>query len=153
MSDATSHNNNSGDDLFGTEKEGRDTGDEFLIVGLGASAGGIRALKDFFANVPANSGMAYVVILHLSPDHESKLAEVLQSNVPIPVTQVRERVKVEPNHVYVVSPNHSLQMRDGYLGLYELTRVEERRAPVDIFFRTLAESHHSRAVCVVPPTG
>src|SRR5262252_9414482 len=88
---------------------------EFLIVGIGASAGGIQALSDFFAHVAPDSGMAYVVILHMSPDHESKLAEVLQSNVPIPVTQVRERVKVEPNHVYVVSPNHSLQMKDGYL--------------------------------------
>jgi PAS domain S-box-containing protein len=136
-------------DLFGKKSEKRGAGEEFLIVGLGASAGGVYALKAFFAHVPADSGMAYVVILHLSPDHESKLAEVLQSAASIPVTQVRERVRVEPNHVYVISPNQSLTMSDGHLALSEIKRIEERRAPVDIFFRTLAESHHSRAVCVV----
>ena len=136
-------------DLVVQETEDRGTGDDFLIVGLGASAGGIRALKDFFGQVPADSDMAYVVILHLSPNHESKLAEVLQSTAAIPVTQVRKRMKVERNHIYVVSPNHSLQMKDGHLGVSDLTRIEERRAPVDIFFRTLAESHHSHAVSVV----
>jgi two-component system CheB/CheR fusion protein len=136
-------------DLFGDEPTNPGEGDEFLIVGLGASAGGIHALKEFFAHVPADSGMAYVVILHLSPDHESKLAEVLQSAAAIPVTQVQDRVRVEPNHVYVISPNQSLAMSDGHLLLSEMTRFEERRAPVDIFFRTLAKSHHSRAVCVV----
>jgi two-component system CheB/CheR fusion protein len=136
-------------ELVRQETQDRGKDEEFLIVGLGASAGGIRALKEFFSRVPADSDMAYVVILHLSPNHESKLAEVLQSTAAIPVTQVRKRTKVEQNHVYVVSPNHSLQMNDGYLGVSDLTRIEERRAPVDIFFRTLAESHHSRAVCVV----
>ncbi|HEX8131446.1 MAG TPA: CheR family methyltransferase [Pyrinomonadaceae bacterium] len=138
-----------GSDLFGAEGEHRGAGSEFLIVGLGASAGGIHALKEFFAHVPARSGMAYVVILHLSPDHESKLAEVLQSTASMPVMQVRERIRVEPDHVYVISPNQSLSMNDGHLSHSELRNIEERRAPVDIFFRTLAESHHSRAVCVV----
>lgn len=137
------------DDLFGVEPANRGSEDQFLIVGLGASAGGIHALQEFFANVPSDTGMAYVVILHLSPDHDSKLAEVLQSTASIPVTQVQDRVAVQPNHVYVISPNQSLAMNDGHLRLSEISRIEERRAPVDIFFRTLAESHHSRAVCVV----
>jgi len=137
------------DDLFGMQKANRGAGDEFLIVGIGASAGGIQALKEFFSRVPARSDMAYVVILHLSPDHESRLAEVLQTTAAIPVTQVVDRVRVQPNNVYVISPNQSLSMKDGYLGLSEMTKIEERRAPVDIFFRTLAESHHSRAVCVI----
>ncbi len=138
-----------GTDLFGADGEHRGTGDEFLIVGLGASAGGIAALQQFFAQVPADSNMAYVVILHLSPDHDSRLAEVLQTTAAIPVTQVDQLVEVVPNHVYVISPNQSLAMTDGHLALSPITRIEERRAPVDIFFRTLAESHHSRAVCVV----
>jgi two-component system CheB/CheR fusion protein len=137
------------DDLFGGNGGEPGAGEDFLIVGLGASAGGIHALKEFFAQVPADSGMAYVVILHLSPDHESKLAEVLQLTSAIPVTQVQDRVRVLPDHVYVISPNRSLKMQDGHLTLSEIKRIEERRAPVDIFFRTLAESHHSRAVCVV----
>ncbi len=100
--------------------------DELLIVGLGASAGGIKAFKEFFEHVPADSGIAYVVILHLSPDHDSRLAEVLQVSASIPVTQVRERVRVERNHVYVVPPNQSLSMVDGHLGVSNMTR--HRRA-------------------------
>jgi two-component system, chemotaxis family, CheB/CheR fusion protein len=122
---------------------------EFLIVGIGASAGGIKALKEFFKNVPAATGMAYVVILHLSPDFESNLAEILQVSASIPVTQVKGKVKVEPNHIYVIPPNKSLSTNDGFLSVSEIKRIEERRAPVDIFFRTLAQSHHSRAVTVI----
>ena len=68
------------DDLSGKP----DLPKEFLVVGIGASAGGIQALKTFFENMPADSGMAYVVILHLSPDHDSRLAEVLQQSAAIP---------------------------------------------------------------------
>ena len=82
--------------------------DGFLVVGLGASAGGIQALKEFFENVPPDSGMAYVVILHLSPDHDSKLAEVLQGATEMPVQQVLETSTVEPDRVYVVPPNQHL---------------------------------------------
>src|SRR5215210_4632991 len=124
-------------------------GGRFMVVGLGASAGGIRALREFFKHVPERSGMAYVVILHLSPDHDSQLAEVLQQGTPMPVTQVNERVRIEPEHVYVIPPNKSLSMQDGSLVLSEITGVEERRAPVDIFFRTLGDSHGANAACVV----
>ena len=122
---------------------------DFFVVGLGGSAGSIRSFRDFLQNVPSDSGMAYVVILHLSPDYESRLAEVLQSSASIPVTQVRETVKVEPDHVYVIPPNKSLSLLDGSLTLSDVTGFEERRAPVDIFFRTLGNSHESQAVCVV----
>src|ERR1700712_3579761 len=92
--------------------------DNFLIVGIGASAGGIKALKEFFSNVPADSGMAYVVILHLSPEFDSRLAEILQTVTSIPVTQIKEeKVVVAPNHAYVIPPNRSLAMADGYLAL------------------------------------
>jgi two-component system CheB/CheR fusion protein len=123
--------------------------DDFLVVGIGASAGGIQALKEFFANVPADSGAAYVVILHLSPEHESRLAEILQTTAPIAVSQIIERVKVEPNHVFVVPPNQSLKMVDGHIVVEPINTIEERRAPVDIFFRTLGDTQRERAVCVV----
>ncbi len=123
--------------------------DNFLIVGIGASAGGIQAMQEFFSHVPADSDMAYVVILHLSPDHDSRLAEVLQGITPIAVTQVTEKVHVLPNHVYVVSPNRHLTMEDGCIIVSPNTQTEERRAPVDIFFRTLAEQHSERAVAVI----
>src|ERR1041385_3277858 len=126
-----------------------DSEKNFLVVGLGASAGGVQALRDFFSQVPAESGMAYVVILHLSPDHDSQLAEVLQSASPVPVAKVDHRVRVEPNHVYVIPPNKSLEIQDGHIEVKNVTRSEVRRAPVDIFFRTLAESPGPRAGSVV----
>jgi two-component system, chemotaxis family, CheB/CheR fusion protein len=121
----------------------------FLIVGIGASAGGIHALKEFFENVPVPSGIAYVVILHLSPDYDSQLAQLLQTITSMPVLQVAEKMLVQPDHVYVVPPNQHLTMQDGHILVSPSTAVEERRAPVDIFFRTLAESHKTRAICVV----
>lgn len=123
--------------------------DNFLIVGIGASAGGIQALQVFFRSVPADSGIAYVVILHLSPDHDSKLAEVLQTVTAMTVQRVTEKTTVEPNRVYVVPPNQHLTMRDGYIVPSQNMQPEDRQAPVDIFFRTLANSHGTRAVCVV----
>jgi two-component system CheB/CheR fusion protein len=123
---------------------------DFLVAGIGASAGGVKALKEFFQVVPKDSGIAYVVILHLSPDYESMLAEVLQTTSQIPVRQVKNRrVEVQPNCVYVIPPNKSLSLRDGYLATSSIKNYEERRAPVDIFFRTLAESVESRAVAVI----
>src|SRR5687767_5572749 len=105
---------NRSDDLFEAPPA---TQDGCLVVGIGASAGGVEALKSFFARVRADSDMAYVVILHLSPDHDSKLAEILQSTAEIPVAQVRERTRVEPNHVYVISPHQSLTIADGHLAV------------------------------------
>ncbi|PYS67108.1 MAG: histidine kinase, partial [Acidobacteria bacterium] len=123
--------------------------EDFLIVGLGASAGGIQALKEFFAHVPKDSGIAYVVILHMSPEHESKLAEVLQVSASIPVIQVRQGAAVKPDHVYVIPPNQNLAMTDRHLSLTNMIAAQERRSPVDLFFRTLAETNDSRAVSVI----
>jgi len=122
---------------------------DFLIVGLGASAGGVQALREFFEHTPPQSGMAYVVILHLSPDHDSQLAAVLQQVTTMPVAQVTERVRVRPNHVYVVPPDQHLLMEDEHIAVVRNTHVADRRAPVDIFFRTLADSHQARAVGVI----
>jgi two-component system, chemotaxis family, CheB/CheR fusion protein len=122
---------------------------ETAVVGLGASAGGIKALQAFFANVPSDSGAAYVVILHLSPEHESRLAEVLQHCTRMPVARVSETVRIQPDHVYVISPNTSLRIADGSLTVSEVQLPEERRSPVDVFFRALANAHATRAICVV----
>lgn len=123
--------------------------DEFLIVGIGASAGGIQALQEFFRRVPEESGMAYVVILHLSPDHDSQLAEVLQRETKLQVFRVTERVRILPNQVYVVPPNQHLTMEGEFITISKNATVEERRAPVDIFFRSLADEHGPRAVSVI----
>jgi two-component system, chemotaxis family, CheB/CheR fusion protein len=132
-----------------TDPSATTTQNDFLVVGIGGSAGSIPAFREFFRNVPPDSGMAYVVILHLSPDYESRLAEVVQGTASIPVAQVNESVKVEPNRVYVIPPNKSLGITDGVLEVSDVNGYEERRAPVDIFFRTLADNLDARAVCVV----
>jgi two-component system, chemotaxis family, CheB/CheR fusion protein len=120
-----------------------------FVVGLGASAGGIEALKAFFTHIPPKSGTAFVVILHLSPDHDSHLAEVLQHAVSIPVTQVKERVLIEPDHVYVVPPSKLLTIDRQSIVVSDMTRMEQRRSPVDLFFRSLADAQGSHSVCVV----
>src|SRR3954471_4742503 len=122
---------------------------KLVVVGLGAARGGIKALKDFFANVPPETGAAYVVILHLSPDHDSRLAEVLQTTAAMPVTQVNASTPIEANHIYVVSPNKRLDIVDGLLVVADFARNEDRRAPVDLFFRALADAHGSRSVAII----
>lgn len=122
---------------------------KFSIVALGASAGGIQALKEFFSSVKEDSGLCYIVILHLSPDHDSQLAEILQTACNMPVTQVTETTIVKPDHVYVIPPDKHLNMVDGKLKVIDNRNVEDRRAPVDIFFRTLADSHQQRAIAVI----
>ena len=75
-----------------------------MVVGIGASAGGIRALQTFFEALPARPGIVFVVVMHLSPEHESNLAQVLQPHTAMPVAQVRAHVRMEPDHVYVIPP-------------------------------------------------
>lgn len=123
--------------------------DRLFIVGIGASAGGLAALKKFFARVPSDSGLAYVVVVHLSPDHESLLADLLQPHVGIPVEQVTRTVKIEPNRVYVIPPNANLDTVDTHLRLSELEEQRQQRTPVDHFFRTLAATHDGQTVGVV----
>ena len=112
------------------------------MVGIGASAGGIAALRQFFAKVPAKSGAAYAVVLHLSPDYESRLAEVLRTATSLPITQVQGTIPVQPDHIYVIAPNASLKIVGGTIVTGAIGGTEERRAPVDLFFRTLADSRN-----------
>ena len=125
------------------------TSPRFPVVGIGASAGGIAALQRFFTIMPDNSGMAFVVILHLSPNHESHVAEILAHTTSMPVTQVMESTNVQPNHVYVIPPTKQLTMIGGKIELAELERSEGRHVSIDHFFRTLAETHTTQAVCII----
>jgi two-component system CheB/CheR fusion protein len=112
-----------------------------MVVGIGASAGGIRALQRFFDALPAQTGIAFVVVVHLSPEHESDLAEVLQAHTAMAVEQVRGRVSLAPDHVYVIPPNQDIRITDGHLILTDFEAPRGRRVPIDVFFRTLAEAH------------
>jgi two-component system, chemotaxis family, CheB/CheR fusion protein len=119
-----------------------------VVVGIGASAGGLRALQQLVEAVPADGGMAYVVILHLDPARESRMGELLQDRSRIPVTQVSGPTVVEANRIYIIPPGHDLAMNGSTLGLRE-RGLRSEHAPVDLFFRTLAEAYGADAVGVV----
>jgi two-component system CheB/CheR fusion protein len=122
---------------------------QFPVVGIGASAGGLGALLRLFENMPADNGMAFVVVLHLSPTHESNIALLLQNSTKMPVQQVVGPVKIEKNHVYVIPPSRSLLMRDGQLLVEPMVRPRGRAVAIDVFFRTLADAHAERSVGVI----
>ena len=118
------------------------------VVGIGASAGGLRALQQFLEAVPADTGLAFVVIMHLDPERESRMTDLLQDRAAIPVTQVDGPVAVEANHVYMIPPGQDLMMGGGGLELRERGERADH-APVDLFFRSLAEARGADAVGVI----
>ena len=120
-----------------------------LVVGLGGSSGALAALTEFFEAAPPGFGAAYVIVVHLAPEHESQLASILASHTTLPVLQVTERARLLADHVYVIAPNRGLEVVDGTLVVTDVTRQEQRRAPIDIFFRTLATAHQEAAVGIV----
>lgn len=127
----------------------REDAGALTVVGLGGSAGSIGALQSFFESVSPSSGSAYVVVLHLSPEHESHLPEILRRASSVPVQQVTESVKIKPNQVYVIPPGKDLEMRDGLLELRAPNRAAGQRIVIDTFFRTLADAHGPQAAAVV----
>jgi two-component system CheB/CheR fusion protein len=122
---------------------------DFPVVGIGASAGGLQAIKLFFEHMPHDNGMAFVIILHLSPDHQSIADRIIQESTRMPVLQVTETVPIEKNHIYVISPARRLTMNDGVLEVSNNDPSEGRHASIDLFFRDLAEVHRERAFCLV----
>ena len=120
-----------------------------MVVGIGASAGGLKALIELFQHVPSNTGMAYVVVVHLSPEHESRMPDLLQQTTTMHVQPVTEAVHIQPNHVYVISPNSQLRMYDGKLEPTEATKQRGGRMTIDLFLETLANAHKHRAVGIV----
>lgn len=122
----------------------------FPVVGIGASAGGMRAVTTLLEHCPANTGMAFVVILHLSPKHVSQAESMLQRATRMKVKQVTQPTPLQADHVYVIPPNKALSMNDGYLRVSSLKREPgTQHASVDLFFRTLAQVHRERAVAAV----
>ena len=123
--------------------------DSFLIVGIGASAGGLEAFQTFFRHIDGGLNMAFVLISHLSPDHESLLSELLGKETDMPVLQVRSSVRVACNHVYVIPPNADLTINKGVLHLSEPFQARGHRVPINVFFQSLAEDQGENAVCIV----
>src|SRR5579871_1526661 len=110
------------------------------VVGIGASAGGLESLRDFFDAVPPDLGVAYVVVIHLARDHESDLAPILARCTEMPVTAVvdHQRLPLEPNCVYVIAPDRKLEIQNGTVGAGALQEPTGRRSAIDVFFNSLA---------------
>uniref|UniRef100_UPI00403A0A85 PAS domain S-box protein n=1 Tax=Variovorax sp. BK018 TaxID=3450241 RepID=UPI00403A0A85 len=119
------------------------------VIGLGGSAGSITALQAFFRAMPANPGLTFVVVIHLSAHYDSSLAETLQRCTPMPVVQVQDSLAMALDHVYVIPPGKSLRAVEGYLQLGEPQSDRGRHVAVDLFFRTLADTHGPHAAAVV----
>jgi len=122
-------------------------GNPFPIVGIGASAGGLEAFAQLLAALPDDTGAAYVLVQHLDPQHESLLTDLLAPNTRMPVVTVHDGIEIEPNHVYVIPPNATMELQDRSLRL--VTREPGLHLPIDIFFRSLAQVQGSRAVGIV----
>jgi two-component system CheB/CheR fusion protein len=120
----------------------------FPIVGMGASAGGLEAFTQLLSHLPNDTGMAFVLVQHLSPDHKSILSEILSRTTQMPVHEVQDGMLVEPNHVYVIPPNKNMTISHGVLKLTPRTKTRGQYMTIDTFFFSLAE-YKSRAITVV----
>jgi two-component system CheB/CheR fusion protein len=124
-------------------------GQRFPIVGIGASAGGLEALRSFFGHMPSNPGVAFIVVTHLAPDQISLPPELLQRCTSLPVRKAADGMNIEPNSVYVNTPAHDLAILHGILRLFDSSVPHHVPLPIDFFLRSLAEDQHERAVGVI----
>jgi chemotaxis methyl-accepting protein methylase len=137
-----------------TEAEGkemlpRQKKDEFPIVGIGASAGGLEALEKFLGHVPEKSGIAFVIIQHMDPTHKGIMVEILQRDTPMKVIQAMDGARVRPDCVYVIPPNKDMSILHGTLRLFDPIAPRGLRLPIDFFFRSLAEDRQQGGVAVI----
>ena len=122
------------------------TGALVRTVGVGASAGGLAVIGQFLAHVPAASGLAYLVVQHLDPTHRAMLVELLQRNTAMPVVEVADAMRVEPDVVYVIPPNRDMTLSAGVLHLSLPAQPRGFRLPIDLLFSSLARDQGERAI-------
>jgi len=118
-------------------------------VGIGASAGGLEAIEQFFTHMPVDSGMAFIVVQHLSPDYKSLMVELLSKKTSMPVARAEEGMLVEANHVYLIPPKKNLTIFHGRLLLADQELVRVINLPIDIFLRSLAEDQAEKTVAII----
>ncbi len=122
---------------------------DFYVVGIGASAGGLEAFEQFFSHMPPDSGMAFVLVPHLSPEHKSMMGDLLKRYTAMEIREVSEGVEVRPNHVYIIPPNKDLALANNLLLLQEPIEQRGVRHPIDFFFRSMAQDQGDRSICVI----
>ena len=118
------------------------------VVGIGASAGGLEALQQFLTFLPGNTDMAFVIIQHLAPDHKSMLADILGKYTMMPVTEAKDGMRVQRNHIYMIPPKYNLEIVSDVLRLRQYDHAKINH-PIDIFFRSLASAYENRSVAVI----
>ncbi len=131
-----------------TESSGR-AEPAIRVVGIGASAGGLVPLEHFLAAVPAGSGMAYVVVQHLDPTHETVLPELLQRETSMTVRKVEQDMRIEPDTVFVIPPDTELRIVDDHLSLSGIETRRGVRLPINIMFSSLASARGEQAIAVL----
>ena len=125
------------------------TKESFPVVGIGASAGGLEAFTKLLKHLPNDTGMAFVLVQHLDPTHASALTEILSRATAMPVTEVKDGMRVEPNRVYVIPPNADMAILHDTLSLMPRSEDHGLHLPIDYFLRSLAEDRRGRAVGVI----
>ncbi len=125
----------------------------FPIVGIGASAGGLEACSDFFAHLPTDTGMAFVLVQHLDPHHKSMLSELLSRTSSLPIHEVIDGMTVEPDHVYIIPPNTELGILHRVLQLLPRNKSASPPLPIDAFMQSLADDQGSMAIGVIMSGG
>jgi two-component system CheB/CheR fusion protein len=121
----------------------------FPIVCLGGSAGAFTAFEKFFPHMPADSGMAFVIVMHLDPNHQGQIAELIQNYTSIPVTEATDGIQIEPDHVYIIPPNKDMGIHNRKLLLLNVAKPNGYRQPIDYFLQSLAEDQWNRAVGII----
>src|SRR5512135_2456534 len=127
----------------------RSSDDPLIVVGVGASAGGLEALSDLLANLPENTGMAIVVVQHLDPHYETNLSNLLSRVTHLPVLEATQDLAVQSDHVYVIPKNTTMTIAQGVLQLAPRGGVRGTHLPIDLFLKSLAEDRQSAAIGVI----
>lgn len=127
----------------------KDDDDAFLIVGIGASAGGLEAFKTFFSELPDVPGMAFVIVQHLDPTHKSLMVDLLKKYTKMQISEVKDHTKVLKDHIYIIPPNKDMAIFNGILHLMEPSLPRGFRKPIDFFQRSLANDQGVRAVGII----
>lgn len=122
---------------------------QFPIVAIGASAGGLEAMTDLLSNLPAHTGMSFIYIQHLDPDHESMLTQILGRATKMPVQEATEKMRVKPDHLYIIPPNRQMTLENGVLSLTLRPARPQAHMPINHFFSSLAESYQEKAIGVL----
>jgi two-component system, chemotaxis family, CheB/CheR fusion protein len=130
-------------------KEAAVRSEHFPVVAIGASAGGLEAYKEFFYALLPNTGMAFVVVQHLDPSHDSMLTEIIAKATAMPVEEVKSGVEIKPDCVYVIPPNAFMSVSDGTFMLTQRSKGPGKHLAVNFFMRSLAESHGIGAIGIV----